>query len=1166
MGLHEYVAAWCDEALKQVLVGRKILHNFNKRRDDDISTLKALVARAKTDPVFADRGLVRQGVAATLGEFEQSVRGCLAYENFKEHAQFQKTQDAFGTRVSGRIYNSSSPGKLLVGANQGEYRFGYEVTQSLVTSEKLISYFDSLADEIRNTREIIRDASEDKITQLQQTSLPELLDMVKGAAATPPATQVERPSLYVPEAKRGKRVGTALWTLGILFVAALIFHLIGWFVFAGALLFFVVSAVVTSNTDLEEENSRVERANRDKALKDNIEKLDLRARELMSGTLAEIIDRLNGASEVATDLGRVLRGIASETVQTKPPTADVVFGECTISPLIDHVTRKEGNPDFADYADPEFYLKCVQERPHVIEDCLAHMPLGECDEIDVVVAQDDSQYEVGRYLTSAILMASQPGQARFMFVEPGRLAEAYRVFGALNESAATRLADRLYITQLNELATAVDSLRTFVGRTKEAMTRQADANRRITDQEVGNKGTILLQRAIVVLDETQRSHWPQKDQRRVLEYYDEIKALSQVGAREGSVLLIRLRQPVGTPEADLPVTSERTIRVNASSSCFTFSGDIRAAFNDAESAASIATACDLWAKAAKKADSTLHQTGATLDWSDKELSDSRYGLEIDIGRHGADRSAQFILGREGAHHAICIGRTGSGKTNLFHVIISNLVRRYSPDELELYLLDFKEGVEFAVYADLALPHCRAVAIDADRGFGLSVLTHLKRELNRRANIFKAAGVGIASLERYEEATGNNMPRIVLLIDEFQVLLQAGERTPGAASGAAAAALEDLVRRGRSFGLHVILGSQTLAGRELTAATLGQLAMRIVLPCSAPDAAMLLGDQPISNQLRAPGDAIIWRAGQGEVSDSHLAKIFAADLDDLPKLAATSRDHASADGRTPPVPFVFRGSGQNELTEMMPHLKAVKAEQRDANAGIFALGAPTTFGDRPFGALRNTRARNVLFVHRSDDTRSGFFYSAVESLLALQSDCQAVICDLEQSTDFSNVPLVESLAKAFNGRVRVVQPTELEAEIEKLIVNLSAPHTGLRTVFGIAGAGRTNLVRSAAFSKLLKEGSEFGLHVIATCDGVKNMERLIERSTITEFGIRGLGSCSASDSQKLLDTNDAESLSAEHQYLILDDMVPGRLMRLQVLTPSLQSDTVAIVSESEAANA
>lgn len=1118
--LFDYIAAWCTNAAQQVTIAKQSLAACSERREEAAQVLQAFLERAQADPDFADQGSVRQGVAATLREFEATATKHFSIENFSSYKRVESVLEEFRGPADDEWAPAASDVNLEV-------------------------ELEALATQIAELHQETSNSGSRAINDSSEHSLRALLEMSRTAPAGS-RTRGELSPFYVPKEKRAGRLKAAAWTIGILFLvsaaqAAFIIVLLG------AIAVFVAQLVITGRTDDDERTANQDMAAYEARLKERVRDLNHLASVVMEKLLHDTEQKLDDAAKGASKACASILATARAATQKAVPDLSFIFGECAVTPLVQHMVR---HPDagFLVYAIASHALEDFVEDPETIGQCLAHLPLSECDEIEILVDGEVDAGSVGTAIAAAALAGSKPGLARFMFVEPGRLAEAYRVFGSLNESAATRLAERLYITHVNELASAVDALRTFVGRTKEAMTRRADKGQRIFDGEAAND-SISLQRAVVVLDRTQSYHWPEKDKRRLSEFFDELGALCRVGAREGSVLLIELKALPGDPKIHRPSTTERTLRLRAQPEGLMFEGNILALYPPRKSAAEIGAECDAWVKDAKKADSSLRQVGATLDWSDAKVSDTRYGIEVDIGRHGADRPAKLLLGREGAHHAICIGRTGSGKTNLFHVMISNLVRRYSPEELELYLLDFKEGVEFAVYADLALPHCRAVAIDADRGFGLSVLTHLKRELNRRAGIFKAAGVGIASLERYEEVTRKNMPRIVLLIDEFQVLLQAGERVAGAAPGAAAAALEDLVRRGRSFGLHVILGSQTLAGRELTAATLGQLAVRIVLPCSAPDAAMLLGERPISGQLRAPGDAIVWRAGQGEVSDAHLAKIYAAELDDLPTLAETSKQQAEREGRPAPAPFVFRGSGQNELGEVMPHLQAVKRDRNEPSASIFALGAPTSYGERPAGVFRNSRGRNLLFVHRADETRAEFLYSALESALLLDPLFRVVLCDLEESKDFSGNVIAERLRAEFDSRVVLVEMGSLEDEIGALAGALDNPFP-VRTVLAIAGSARTNLSRSAAFATVLRNGPEAGLHSIVTCDTVKNLERLIDRSSVTEFGIRSLGPASAGDSQRLLDATDAETLTADHHYLVLDDSVSGRLTRLQVLTPMM----------------
>src|SRR6202008_252043 len=106
----------------------------------------------------------------------------------------------------------------------------------------------------------------------------------------------------------------------------------------------------------------------------------------------------------------------------------------------------------------------------------------------------------------------------------------------------------------------------------------------------------------------------------------------------------------------------------------------------------------------------------------------------------ATRLQQMRLGKGGAQHTLIAGKTGSGKSTLLHALVTNLAMWYSPDEVEFYLVDFKKGVEFKTYATNELPHARAIAVESDREFGLSVLQRIDAELSRRGELFRRAGV------------------------------------------------------------------------------------------------------------------------------------------------------------------------------------------------------------------------------------------------------------------------------------------------------------------------------------------------------------------------------------------------------------------------------------------
>jgi len=247
----------------------------------------------------------------------------------------------------------------------------------------------------------------------------------------------------------------------------------------------------------------------------------------------------------------------------------------------------------------------------------------------------------------------------------------------------------------------------------------------------------------------------------------------------------------------------------------------------------------------------LSQAAATIatwysDWrlreaSFRDLLPAEHGLCSSIDSVAApigfsERNAPVIaeLG-DATPHMLVSGPSGSGKTNGLLAWLMALAARYSPAELALYLLDFKDGVSFAPLAggpkgECWLPHARLVGVNIndDREFGVALLRFLSGELKRRAAAAKRVGATKMAELRRADPDGR-WPRVVAVIDECQVLL---EPRGDPVTNEAVALIEDLARRGRSYGIHLILASQNLAAvKALWAqpALLEQFSLRIGMP-------------------------------------------------------------------------------------------------------------------------------------------------------------------------------------------------------------------------------------------------------------------------------------------------------------------------------------------------
>ncbi|MEV6527558.1 FtsK/SpoIIIE domain-containing protein [Longispora sp. NPDC051575] len=276
-------------------------------------------------------------------------------------------------------------------------------------------------------------------------------------------------------------------------------------------------------------------------------------------------------------------------------------------------------------------------------------------------------------------------------------------------------------------------------------------------------------------------------------------------------------------------------------------------------------------------------------------------------------------------HWMIAGRSGSGKTVFLLDVLYGLTARYSPAELALYLLDFKEGVSFTEFTPTPvdpswIPHARAVGVESDREYGIAVLRDLVAEMGRRSVAMKRFGVTTLPALRAAEPEAA-WPRVVVVIDEFHVLLSGPPRQAAVAVGL----LEDLARKGRSYGIHLVLASQTISGVDALLgkkdAIFGQFPLRVALagatgvldPTNTAGADLTVGQAVINDAAGATGRDRIVR-----FPDAHASPTAVADL----RRTLWSMREA---GDRPP--HVFSGFAEQHITTALPDIPTDQRRRR-----------------------------------------------------------------------------------------------------------------------------------------------------------------------------------------------------------------------------------------------
>jgi len=560
--------------------------------------------------------------------------------------------------------------------------------------------------------------------------------------------------------------------------------------------------------------------------------------------------------------------------------------------------------------------------------------------------------------------------------------------------------------------------------------------------------------------------------------------------------------------------------------------------------------------ASARATSDLDYSRIAIASQEQWRGSSLAGLKVPIGITGSGAVHYLQIGQDPGvvHHGLIGGTTGSGKGNLLHVLITQLALCYAPEELGLYLLDFKEGVEFQRY--LALPHARAVALESEREFGLSVLRHLQGEMEERGRLFKRVGAGITKLAEYREQSGVTLPRLLLIIDEFQVLFKDDD----ALSRTTAQILEDLAKRGRSAAIHVVLCSQSPAtGGQVLSRIYDQMGLRIALQCRTRDAYAILGDgNDAAARLERVGEAI-YNDMMGDKEKNRIIRVARLREPDW-RHAQRALSRLAGERQYPqPVTFDGRAPAHVEQNAALMAALAQPGWPATGRAPRIWLGAPVDMKP-PTGAPLERHMRSNLLIAGDDQAQAyGVVMSVLLSIAAQlgPADAQFIIVDLSRTdspfagyfADLAAMPdrtlIPHDMLLADQRRAGAIVDDLLARLAERLAGAASEP----RLIMFVVGLhrwrdlrGPDTLTQSEGAKRLMRlaeEGPEAGINLVVWADGLSAVESVFKRGGFRHFDLRVALRLSLRDSTELLGNSAAASLGDNRALFRHEDWELGR---------------------------
>lgn len=383
---------------------------------------------------------------------------------------------------------------------------------------------------------------------------------------------------------------------------------------------------------------------------------------------------------------------------------------------------------------------------------------------------------------------------------------------------------------------------------------------------------------------------------------------------------------------------------------------------------------------------------------------------------------------------------------------------------------------------------------------------------KRGDLFK--DLNVSNISKYNEKSKERLPRILVVIDEFQKLLDGDAKTTQFISNA----LDDIGRRGRSFGINLILSTQSLGGININQA-LSHLGLRISLKLNTTkDCDQLLGamNHAPFTALTKKGEAIYNSRGgltEGNVrfqtayiSDSKLGYLINNIQDEVLKKYGTAE---------PFKRFIYDGSVSANI-ENNTELKVRTAEINDKKCTVY-IGEPAALVEsHTHYILRKQNESNVLIIGQDTASAVSIIYHSLNQIIPQSSnESKFYICD-KINVDDENYGKFNPLCDTYSNLKIVDNDLEIEnvinevfEELEKRKADKNASNHRIFLTFSDIYNARN--LRKSGFNaspiaqkliSILKDGSSFDIHTIVYANSYTNFSAILDpMQTLNEFEVK-----------------------------------------------------------------
>lgn len=474
-------------------------------------------------------------------------------------------------------------------------------------------------------------------------------------------------------------------------------------------------------------------------------------------------------------------------------------------------------------------------------------------------------------------------------------------------------------------------------------------------------------------------------------------------------------------------------------------------------------------------------------------------IDVPVGT-SADGVANFVFDDESHAHAFILGQSGSGKSVLMHDIISSLILKYAPEDLQLYLLDFKTGgVEFDRYHDVK--HSKALLVDnSDIQITLEILRDIQNQMKERGKLFRKEGV--SKISEYNKIHENDrLPSVVIIADECHVMFPSRNEKDRRIYNEISEIMSYIAKEGRSQGVHLVLATQNLDGADIPNDIIKNVTDHYLLKCAVSDS-----EKMVSNSSR-----ITSKLNKGQVYYHHSEQSYQftsfyhpkEELEDIIQQAIDKAKKCRGNGQ-----FYFSGAQMfqiNENTIEVLHKKGRKNPVVTGGLSINLTQEPVSI------ALKNDFSENILLFGINDQeqvnrTTMNLLVTLAISVKERNLDMDICVIDCLNDDEANYIDVLDAMEE--KGLCRIINGRRRGEFLKQMVDAISEERATPTTIFVIGQErfreikmdmplekkdtmdlfGGTNFSNEKkietykeALQFILERGSEYGVHTVLQID-------------------------------------------------------------------------------------